>query len=363
MGWPWRTTSVAWCAARGLLSGTILSYGCSKSVVQDVPIDSELGDSGSGDGQTDSLVGGDSSVDDGESDSAVDAVPGNRLVEGTLPHVGGGEDTSEEEAQYRESTVLFQQVDTSQGNSSSCGLSLEGEIVCWGRMGSGLDETPEGAFVQLSVGSSHACAISVDESMECWGGRSELVITDRLFSQVSAADLFTCGLDASGEIACVGDNLYGQIDHPEGLFSSIGTGIEHGCGIRPDGSIKCWGSDGGWVDLDAPDGVYSQVDGGNAHTCALNALSDVICWGADTDGISSPPPGDFIQLSTGVVFSCAVDRAGQIHCWGQDYFGETQPPPGEYLQVSAGGFHACAVRRDNKVVCWGHNYYGESSPP
>jgi len=350
---------VAW----GLLFGTVLSYGCSKSVVQDVLADNELGDSGSGDGQTDSLVGGDSSVDDGESDSAVDAVPGNRLVEGTLPHVGGGEDTSEEEAQYRESTVLFQQVDVSSGSATSCGLKLDGEALCWGYEDMGFGDTPDSRFVQLSLGNSQACAILTDGSMECWGRRSELVITDRFFTQVSASYLFTCGLDTSGEIACVGDNLYGQIDHPDDLFVAIGTGIEHGCGIRLDGSIKCWGSDGGFVDLDAPDGVYSQVDGGNAHTCALNALSDIICWGADTGGISTPPPGDFIQLSTGMLFSCAVDSAGQIHCWGQDYFGETQPPPGEYLQVSAGGFHACAVRRDNKVVCWGHNYYGESSPP
>ena len=54
---------------------------------------------------------------------------------------------------------------------------------------------------------------------------------------------------------------FGQTRVPDGAFSSVSAGGWHSCGLRPDGSVECWG-DNEVGQVDAPDGAFSSVSAG-----------------------------------------------------------------------------------------------------
>jgi len=58
---------------------------------------------------------------------------------------------------------------------------------------------------------------------------------------VSVGLLHTCALRASGEVACWGDNGFGQTNAPAGTFRSVSVGVLHTCALRESGEVACWG--------------------------------------------------------------------------------------------------------------------------
>jgi hypothetical protein len=43
-------------------------------------------------------------------------------------------------------------------------------------------------------------------------------------------------------VACWGNSADGRTDAPDGTFLQVSAGGAHSCGLRPDMSIECWGS-------------------------------------------------------------------------------------------------------------------------
>ena len=67
----------------------------------------------------------------------------------------------------------------------------------------------------VKAGNSHSCGITLDGKMLCWGHKPEngfdqdistpaVVAEGRTFVALNAGDRFTCGLDISGDIWCWG---------------------------------------------------------------------------------------------------------------------------------------------------------------
>ena len=44
------------------------------------------------------------------------------------------------------------------------------------------------------------------------------------------------------ELACWGDNAYGQTNAPAGRYVHVTSGDRHSCAIREDGMRTCWGA-------------------------------------------------------------------------------------------------------------------------
>ncbi len=74
------------------------------------------------------------------------------------------------------------------------------------------------------------------------------------------------------------ESIYdGRIEPPDGVFSAIATGSTHSCGLRPDGTVQCWGNN--WRgQTNAPDGKFTVTAPGAEHTCGIRADGTIQCW-------------------------------------------------------------------------------------
>lgn len=252
---------------------------------------------------------------------------------------------------------------------------------------------PSIPFSQVSVGNEFTCALDVQRSAWCWGRddagqggngydgresrtifgdipsggltRPTVVAGSHLFSQISAAALSACGLDAEGRAWCWGSNEEGQLGkgsaRPRVAYSPVAVAGDH---------------------------VFSQVAMGMLHTCALDLNGQTWCWGRDVlgetgsqsgNGVSSVftpialrQPGRFVRLALGEVHSCALDESGAAWCWGwggEGQLGTGKDEQDSSLPLQVAGNHTfvglatasrttCGIDTAGSAWCWGMNEKG-----
>jgi len=263
------------------------------------------------------------------------------------------------------------------GNAYCCALLDDGSVKCWGGNGGGelgLGDTDDRGdepgemgdqlpVVQLGAGRTataltaqnrHTCALLDDGSIKCWGNNQS--------GQLGLGDTEARG-DDPGEM---GDQLP-AVELGSGRTAlAVSAGNDTTCALLDDGSIKCWGAEGGRLGLgdtagrgDDPNEMGDQlppvdlgtgatavaVTSGGFHTCAELATGAVKCWGG----------GDY-----GALGNAAQNTVGD----SPDEMGDALPPVdvGSGLQlavVSAGLQLTCAVFSQGQLKCWGRNEYGE----
>ena len=166
----------------------------------------------------------------------------------------------------------------SAGRRHSCGIKPDNKAICWGSNKAktltceetpsgitcdniedtylvGQSNAPEGEFQDISAGGFHTCGVKIDGQLICWGSnqdsRGEQVGQATppagKFLSVSAGPYYTCAVREIGTAACWGK--YGELQlsdvdlskPPEGLFESVHTSTNYTCGLRPDDKLACWG--------------------------------------------------------------------------------------------------------------------------
>jgi alpha-tubulin suppressor-like RCC1 family protein len=179
------------------------------------------------------------------------------------------------------------------GRSRSCAIALDGAAWCWGlewESASGnvdffhqvllphrIDGLPP--LRDISISASSTCALTIGGEVLCWeaNGFAQLgdgtttstatpgpVASSERFSGVSSGIIQSCATALDGRAFCWGNNTFGQLgvprpgDHcgtsllecslaPIGVFGrqrfkAVSTGFgTHTCGISVDTSILCWG--------------------------------------------------------------------------------------------------------------------------
>lgn len=333
----------------------------------------------------------------------------------------------------------------SAGLQHACALGIDRTVRCWGRNSSGQTEAPAGQFSAVGSGTYSSCGLRVDGALLCWGrdfdGRVRfdgIEASGRSVESFAVGSDMLCVLDTSSDLACqilkgatvVGDTIIPDdgalldVSVPSGPFSAISVGHKSGCGIRPDGSIACWGRGGSgagglpflvppgsyralsnscglrddgtmvcWKALRAPDlprtswgrparygiavfpGEYVAIGSGpsTGHegayaVCGVTTDAVINCFGPDlaTNLVDRRPlriEGSFRSVVVGPGAACALRTDSTIHCWGADAFGLLDPPSGSFTDISAGYLHFCAVRSDQAVKCWGDNDAGQLDAP
>ncbi|GEM47631.1 Ig-like domain-containing protein [Deinococcus cellulosilyticus] len=321
----------------------------------------------------------------------------------------------------------------------SCGIGLDDRGYCWGESPvQGLPTAvPENkSVISIAAGFVHtnstyyACWVTVDHTAQCYGDNSRgqfgngginltgPTVGNNWASLVAGYRAHTCGLTTDQKAYCwgeKGDHLgiaaipdpVAAVPYPvQGghTFTSLSTAENHTCGVTPEHTIYCWGSNsegqlgnGTLTSTAVPQLVFgdlqfSTVTTGQSFTCALTLDQKAYCWGANFEGQlgdgtqfrSIVPKAvntalQFTSISAGNGLSslsgpdhgyvCAVATDQKVYCWGKNLGGRfgngtmtsvhlTPTPavgPVLFKTVVAGVFHTCGISMDNKSYCWGAN--------
>jgi cysteine-rich repeat protein len=232
-------------------------------------------------------------------------------------------------------TASYQHL-TMTSNGSGCVLSAAGAVTCWG---SSYPNKPAGTFSDVSIGQKQIYAIKADGSLAAWGTAPFPTLPDGPFTQVvvtnKSTDHAACALrdDDAGTVVCFGRAL----TVPEGGYTALAAGGNHFCGLHPNGTVACWGTDTDGQTLAPADDHFVKITAGFAHSCGIHADGSARCWGAGAPGSS-----------------------------GGNNLGQSAVPTGPldfFSEIAAGTWHTCARRRSGGVTCWGNNGNQQSTVP
>jgi alpha-tubulin suppressor-like RCC1 family protein len=283
---------------------------------------------------------------------------------GPLGGPSGNDACSCEPAPAQVGTLGYEVAGIGIGGGGGCAIKNDRSLWCWGsnRDGElGIGSTAETAgtaevmalgktTMEVVVGSSHACALKKDGTVWCWGSNNQCQLGDgttqapycggvncsTLPRQVTALGTATTHLEASGNTTCA---------------------------LRKDGTLWCWGSNGG-----GQLGIGVAPPYGGPTPCGAPAA--VATLGNTVTGVA-----------LGAVHACAVKMDGSLYCWGladqgrlgtgtagRENCGLASPCESSpvqvtalgktVMQVEAGGAHTCARTADG-VFCWGENTSGQ----
>ncbi len=140
---------------------------------------------------------------------------------------------------------------------------------------------------------------------------------------------------------------------PSGSFTSVAAqGNEHYCGLRPDGSIVCWGARAWSGTLpEAPSGNFSAVSTNTGLSCGLRTDGSVTCWRTKSYWREPAPDGTFTGISVGSYDVCGLRPDGSILCWGDRKFRSADPSgSGELTAADDAGIHQPAVESLSRDV-------------
>lgn len=217
----------------------------------------------------------------------------------------------------------------------------------------GVSAVAVGGSEVLWLDESGKVNLGLDHSNFPWAGPPP---QDERFSLVTSGYRFGCGLRKSDSAifcwdamidraptdpACTTGDEVGQRDAPSGAFSDISTYMWTSCGVRATGELACWGAGKG-----------------------LNPANPYPCDFMVTTTEAVPPPGKFRRVAMGLHYGCAVAEDGHVECWGNGTTdactatsvecGQAKPPAGTFDQVAVSTYHSCAMTAGRKVTCWGY---------
>jgi alpha-tubulin suppressor-like RCC1 family protein len=192
--------------------------------------------------------------------------------------------------------------------------------------------------------------------------------------------------------------LTSSLARADALVPHLSTGGYHTCVAKNNGTLWCWGFNGGGqlgdgtnVDKYYPWQITSvgssvvEVAAGFDHTCARMKDGTLWCWGLNDAGevgdgtatnrnvpVQVTALGNTVAgVSAGDEHTCARKTDGTLWCWGYNGFGQlgdgtatSSATPvqvaasGFFIEVSAGGYHTCARKSDSTLWCWGDNDVG-----
>jgi hypothetical protein len=312
----------------------------------------------------------------------------------------------------------------SAGDITTCGITMTQTMLCWGYFGNGSGTfVPSGLLHHVSdlsvgeaicavgsIGGKVACAWSTDFGeaqvftgpaqqiagdfspaigsgcvlertghASCWGSTSDpttgapgLPDGRGVFAQISVADSYACGIRPSGSLFCWGLDARDGAQHPPpGAFMAVNVGDNvdgYGCGVRRDHALACWPA---WFVNGmgrVPSGAFNQVSLSQTRwfACGVRTLGAAFCWNTDSgapeaNGVTHPPSGKFVAVSAGgnidFGYACGIKVGGAAVCWGDNHDGIRKPPQGLFTSISAGSDpfndYACAIRVNGRIACWG----------
>jgi alpha-tubulin suppressor-like RCC1 family protein len=228
-----------------------------------------------------------------------------------------------------------------------CGLTLEGEVVCWGGE-TYLNEfnPPKGPFVDFSLGHRQGYAMRADGTIAAWGDNAWIPheYRTKAFAKLTNGP---CALDSGGQLHCFTSGIAEPVT--ELTFARVSLG-NFRCGEKLNGLVHCWGGNPE-IPTTPPNEPLWSVTVAENHACGLRANGTAVCWGDNYYRQLDAPNVRFRTIDAGSVQTCGIGLDGRLHCWGTDMIGLQLA--GRYVAVEVGGYINCALRSDGTAECIG----------
>jgi alpha-tubulin suppressor-like RCC1 family protein len=192
------------------------------------------------------------------------------------------------------------------------------------------------------VGGSHTCFVDGEQTLWCWGG-----------NYYGAVGVGTHGFggrmeEMDTEHAVV--KLPTRVPSLEHRVRAVGCGSGATCAVTVDGGLYCWGQgEGREVVQDFADSPLPRNIGGKVlalalereHGCALREDRTLWCWGANGSGALGHGPRDPNEKRG---YNPATEVKGL----------RASVAAAAVLEAAT-----CALLADNSVWCWGGNDQGQ----
>ena len=311
------------------------------------------------------------------------------------------------------------------GEGHTCGLTLTGEAWCWGnnyvgQLGSDsaggncvdpankdlvlpcsaapLQVQGKLLFSALTAGAYHTCGLTVNGAVYCWGGnnrgqlgratpqsycaknqrcsRMPLRVPAESLTALAAGGDRTCGLKPEGTVLCWGS--WGHATRTPVLvrdrkrFSLLAVGLNWGLGVTAKGTAYWWSTpfpDDGEDDVSEVKGPRSgfritMLGVGAHHICALNDDGIVYCWGDHSRGQLGvgdkkfPNWGEAIELLGDIL---GAEDDPDLEATPDTWTNKPQrvSAPVQFAGIAAGYSHTCGLAAAGEVFCWGANSQGQ----
>ncbi|MCG8421115.1 MAG: hypothetical protein MJE77_24610 [Proteobacteria bacterium] len=301
-------------------------------------------------------------------------------------------------------TFLSLTDDVAFGKAHYCYRAGKGTVWCWGQnehgeLGDGTTRSRRKAkkvtrigrnVAEVAAGAAHTCARKNNGSVWCWGNDEH--------GQMGSGSAGTRALSPRRVVELGYD------------VASLSVGKYHGCALKADGSLWCWGgnehgqvADSGLSVESTPVAIaelgydVARISLGDTakHSCAVTNTGELWCWGSNRKGqigngtaahgsspvhvsqdIDGSPFDEVTDSCTGGNHTCARRSDGSVWCWGSNHTGQVGDPtrtdymvsrpvqtalPGKAIHggLSCAENHTCAIDSSGSVWCWGDNKYGQ----
>lgn len=331
--------------------------------------------------------------------------------------------------------------DISLGSRHACALQWNGKVYCWGsndrfnalgqaepnRTSTPTPVAGEWVLTQLSSGSMATCGLTGDGQVVCWGSHfgpddpqinwtermspQQLAIAPGWLNFIGIGNTFMCGLSQDSAAYCWGNDREGALGvgqdrlrsvyptavAPDQRFRQLAVDERRVCGLLKDGHTVCWGNNEGNIflidgmDMTAMprtvgvDALFEAIAIGPLHACGIETDSGrILCWGDARHGrlgaaletpFSRPVPIEvdrrFVDVAVGFSTACGLTESGEVWCWGQNLTGILGPGAhiNDYLpaqiplerpahRLTLGHGTACAIDELGELWCWGYGGAG-----
>ncbi|PRQ20303.1 putative protein kinase RLK-Pelle-CR4L family [Rosa chinensis] len=168
------------------------------------------------------------------------------------------------------------------GNSSVCGL-VDGtnRLQCWQWHGFNSNTSHRDFSRSIAVGDKFVCGVSEIGEVTCTGSNTKVIDTKHIrgnYSHVSAGSNYACAISwSNGSLDCWGEM---KGDKPQGKFTSLALGDKRSCGLRPNGTVVCWGEDGFSLPQSLRETSFTSIEAKSSVFCGVLLENfSLYCWG------------------------------------------------------------------------------------
>ena len=231
-------------------------------------------------------------------------------------------------------------VEVDSGWYHACGLRSNGQAACWGRrVDSWIGGTPPvvewspigDVYRQIFVGRFESCGTRVDGDFHCWLGGYSSTNYQPLgdpADDIVDVSMFTydpkCWLTADGTVGCKYiEKMPAQLRSKKVV--NIETAYTIACILDTEQEVSCWRRARGM--LRTPAGPWEFMVAGGAKVCGIRPAGSLHCWGYD------PAHGNNIS-------------------WNTNYIWHHQDTTRTYIAADVGYWDSlCGLTTEGDVVC------------